>query len=121
MKVGPQQYVDAHERSQHGLSVVDDLLLSGAELSDGFEVDVSDVLDLDLPSSSLFLDRDTGFRISVVKVDRELVGLLLALGNGVGSKEVFTSIVSTGFVKGLGFGGIEFLLEATKRTTECQY
>lgn len=121
MQVRPQQDVDTHERGQHGLGIVDDLLLPGTELSDGFEVDVSDVLDLDLPSSSLLLDGDAGLGVSVGKVNRELVGLLLALGMGVRRKEVLASVVSTGFVKGLGFGGIEFLLEATKRTSECQY
>lgn len=119
MQVGLQQDVDAHERGQHGLGVVDDLLLPSAELGDGFEVDISDVLDLNLPSSSLFFDRDTGLRVGIGKVDRKLVSLLLALGNGVRCEKVLASVVSTGFVEGLGFRGIELLLEATKRTSEC--
>ena len=95
MQGRPQQDVDAHERGQHALHVLNRLPLSSTELLDRFEIDIGNVFDLDLESTTLFFDGNTGTRVGIRKGDGELVDLGVSLGNGVGSEEVLAAIIGT--------------------------
>jgi hypothetical protein len=95
MQGRPQQDVDAHERGQHALHVLDRLSLSSTELLDGFEIDIGNVLDLDLESTTLFFDGNTGTRVRIRERDGKFVDLGFSLRNGVGSEEVLAAIVGT--------------------------
>jgi hypothetical protein len=75
----PQQDVDTHERGQHALHVLDRLPLTSTELLDRLEVDIGDVLDLDLESTTLFFDGDVGTRVRIGKRNGKLVNLGFSL------------------------------------------